>query len=118
MAVLRRLTLLAGFLSGRPDLDHSSLVTLSTIVSPVFCELVLVLNGSPAEIQSMGASGLWGDFDKFFEERFARHGDFRLIILISRYHSEGWGDLQREVERDFPLLADRGCIYLETSYPV
>ena len=117
MAVLRRLTLLASFLYGRPHLDRSSLVTLSTIVSPVFCELVLVLDGSPPEIQSMGASGLWGDFDRFFEERFARHGDLRLIIVISYYPSD-WGDLQREVERDFPLLAERGCIYLERSCPV
>ena len=117
MAVLRRLTLLARFRNGLLGLDNSSLVMLSTIVSPVFCELVLAFDGYPPEIQSMGGWGLWRDFDKLLEERFASHRDFSLIIIIPREPS-GLEGLRMEAERGFPLLADRGCIYLQTSHQI
>ena len=117
MLVLRRLTFRTTF-DQVLFLDHPLLGVLSTITSPVFREFVLELGRSvpPPEGQSMGGWGLWKNFDDFFEERFARHGDFRLIIRISEHFDRE--DLRRKAERGFPLLADRGCIYFETLHTI
>ena len=119
MAVLRQLTIRTTF--NYVFLDHDNLFfgMLSTIISPVFCEFVLELSGSapPHERRCTEDWDFWRDLDKLFEERFARRGDFRLIIIMIGEPSD-WQDLQRLAEWAFPLLTDRGCIYLETSHPV
>ena len=119
MAFLRRLTIRTTFNNVFLDLDSPLLGMLSTIVSPVFCEFVLELGGTapPPERRSMKTWTLWRDFDNLFEERFARHGDFRLVVIITSEPSD-WEDLRRKAEWGFPLLAERGCIYLETSHPI
>ena len=117
MAVLHRLTFRTTFdqvfFLDRPLV----LGVLSTITSPAFHEFVLELGRSISHSEgwSMTSWGLWRDFDDFFEERFAKHGDFRLIIRTSEPSDRE--DLRRQAsEWGFPLLAGRGCIYFEESY--
>ena len=111
MPVIRRLTFRATLnpivLLGY---THSLLIT---ITSPVFCELVLEICGSapplePWRLVSWDGRGKSG----YVFEEFSRNGDFRLIIRTSELSDRE--DLQRQAERAFPLLASRGCIYLET----
>ena len=57
--------------------------------------------------------GHWAEVDEFLHERFAKHGDFRLIIKTgSRYALDAF---QRHAKEGFPLLASKGCIHFETS---
>jgi hypothetical protein len=105
MPVLRRLTFhttLAGvdrFVNFDP--------ILSSIVSPVFCELVLEIPWSPPPFQ-LACLPISGDHHF---ERFAWNGDFRFIIRTSEpYVRELLG---KQAKREFPLLASRGCIHLE-----
>ena len=115
MAVLHRLTVRTTFdqLSIQHN-DGSFLGMLSTIVSPAFCEFVLELGGSSSlpSGESMEEWGPWGGFDNLFENNFARNRDFRLIIRTSEFSD--WEELRKLAEQSFPLLAGRGCIYLET----
>ena len=115
MAVLRRLTLRTTFDNGFLDLDNLFLGMLSTIASPVFCEFALEVGGcsypGPDSRAFMKKWSLWRDFDYLVENKFARNRDFRLIIKTSE--SSDWEELRKRVERGFPLLAGRGCIYLE-----
>ena len=111
MAVLRRLTLRMAAFS---DLDIPLVRMLSTIVSPAFCEFVLELGGSsplPGR-ESMEKWGPWRDFDNLVEDNFATNRDFRFIIKTSE--PPDWEELRKRAEQGFPLLAGRGCIYLET----
>ena len=114
MAVLRRLTLCTTFSELFPDLRNPLFEILSTIMSPEFCEFVLEFGSfNSPEICSTESWDPWRDFDDLFEERFARHGDFRLIIKSST--PSDWENLRRKAEWGFPLLADRGCITLRSG---
>ena len=109
--VLRRLTFRTTF-NHLAYLGYSYSL-FSTIVSPVFCELVLEIHGSPSRFEPwcLASSTAWGQ-SGYLLEGFARNGDFRLIIRASEVSDRE--ELGREAERAFPLLASRGCIYLET----
>ena len=118
MTVLHRLTLCTGFEKlSILSRDNPLRGILSSIASPVFREFVLELGRSASFPERwstmMEIWGFWRYFDGFFEERFARHGDFRLIIRVSQPFDRE--DLRKQAEWGFPLLAGRGCIYLETS---
>ena len=115
MTVLRRLTfrVTSGYLFHLSD-RYPLCALLSTVVSPIFCEFVFEFCGSgpPLARRPRESWGLRRDFDSLLEEKFARNRDFRLIIRTSELSDRQ--DLQRQAERAFPLLASRGCIYLET----
>ena len=109
--VLRRLTF-------RTTFHHLAVLSyshslLSTIVSPVFCELVLEIHGSPSRFEPwrLASWDAWGQ-SGYLIEGFARNGDFKLIVRASELSDRE--ELRRQAERAFPLLASRGCIYFET----
>ena len=111
MAALRRFTLRAMTFS---NLGEPLFRMLSTIESPAFCEFALELGRSAPlpERKFMRKRGPWRDFDNLVEEKFARNRDFKFIIRMSE--SSDWEELRERAEQGFPLLAGRGCIYLET----
>ena len=117
MSVLRRLTFRLTFghlfnLTGRDPFG----ILLSTIVSPIFCELVLEFcgKGLPLYQRPLGSLELRTDFDSILEEKFARSRDFRLIIRAGKLDNWDFYRFRMQVHQGFPLLAGRGCIYLET----
>ena len=85
--------------------------TLSTITSPVFCELVLEIPPDFCELAPRDWNG-WKEIDKVLEERFATGKYFRLIIRTRKYPDPG--NFQWHMKRVFPLLAGRGLIRFET----
>ena len=119
MVVLHQLTVRTTFDPvSIQDRDNPLLGMLSSIVSPVFCKFVLELGGSSPlpERESMKEWGPWRGFDNLVEEKFARNRGFRFIIRTSE--PPDWEELRRRAECCFPVLAGRGCIYLQTSYQV
>ena len=111
MTALRRFTLRATAFS---SLGEPFFRMLSTIESPAFCEFVLELGRSSPlpERKFMRKWSPWRDFDNLVEDKFAKNRDFRFIIRMNE--SSDWEELRKRAEQGFPLLAGRGCIYLET----
>ena len=118
LKVLRRLTLRMEFpRSSVGDFNWLSEAIL-TIRSPVFCEFVLELTG-PAYLYDCSDSiyGCWACWrgwkgvDKFLEERFARRGDFKIVIKTDKLEKPL--DFKRHVEVAFPLLAQSECIHFD-----
>ena len=89
---------------------------ISTITSPVFRELVLELDGLSSRFDGPSPAywGRWEEIDRLVEQRFAKHGDFRLVIRTGELSDQE--TFQRHTKENFPLLAGRGCIHFETSY--
>lgn len=95
-------------------------VVLSTIASPAFCEFVLEV-GRPLSEFDLGYYkgpssefwGNWGRVDSFVFRRFAGDANFRFIIRTGRRSDQGV--FEARTKGAFPLLADMGCIYFETS---
>lgn len=87
-----------------------------SISSPVFCEFVLELGGLPFQFGGPYREGRnrWGGTDRFLEQGFARHGDFKLIIRTPKFRD--LGDFQVHAKEAFPLLESRGCIHFEISH--
>ena len=107
---LRRLTVCPVVLTF-PNIAFEFLPIL-TITSPTFCELVLVVGGFCSYSNEM-SWGRWAKVDGFLHERFAKHGDFRLIIRTGNRYP--LGAFQRHAKEGFPLLASGGCIHFDTS---
>jgi hypothetical protein len=78
-----------------------------TISSPVFSEFVLEL-GILSAFPSWEHQDYWEGIDGFLEQRYAKHGGFKLIIRQCESHF--WDTLQTDVKEAFPLLESRGCI--------
>jgi hypothetical protein len=110
--VLRRLTFRM-WLSYMSTFEPQLLLrALSTVTSPVFCELVLELGGHPyLDEPSSVYQDRWQEIDRHLEERFRDRRDFK--IIIRKGDSYGWEYFQRHVKEYFPLLARRGCIEFE-----
>ena len=105
--VLRRLTFRTTFgLINRLGYSYSFL----TIVSPVFCELVLEIHGTSSLFDPLSLHN-W-HFWSLLLGGFARSRDLRLIIRASALSD--LEELGREAERALPSLAMCECIYLET----
>ena len=86
---------------------------LSTITSPLFCEFVFEL---PRFCRSdLPYWGDWGEIDRFFEERFATRGPFKLTIRTTNGHHDQ-GPLQKHAKEIFPLLESRGLIHFEAFH--
>ena len=98
----------------------SLLRALSTIRSPVFREFVLELGGNPDMFGGLPSSywGCWKKIERFLEEQFAMHDDFRFIIRTPgppSWEVLRWEALQGYARVIFPLLASRGYIQFEVS---
>ena len=114
--VLRRLTLRMGSPQAFDFALDVFVGALSTITSPIFCELVLELDGRSCRSNRSypGLWHCWGEIDKFLEERFAEQGDFRVVIRTGKLYNRG--AFQAHVKEGFPFLAKRGQIGFETSH--
>lgn len=111
ITILRRLTCCVACKINPLDLQYEYFLrTFSTITSPVFRELVLELRGLPYSL-SRSPWGQWRQIDKLLENRFAKRGDFRLIIRTGRFCYEGL--FRNDTKRAFPLLESKGCIRFE-----
>ena len=94
------------------------LMVLSTIISPVFHELVLELAGHSSHSNRL-PSGFWGHWkgiDDLLEEQFAKHGHFMLVVRMGGLDDQK--AFQRHVKDTFPFLAGRGCVHFETFHSV
>jgi hypothetical protein len=89
---------------------------LSTVTSPVFCELVLELGGpsDPYGHQSIFRDR-WRVLDGCLEERLSDRRDFKIIIR----EGLGWckGEFRRHAKEMLPLLARQECIVYTVSRP-
>ena len=110
LIVLRRVAFQTVLLSQvHASVLDSLLRALSTIRSPVFREFVLELGGNPDMFGGLPSSywGCWKKIERFLEEQFAMHDDFRFIIRRNQFHD-------REIaEETFPLLANKQRIRFE-----
>jgi len=116
--VLRRLTFRLAF-------PHMSVLpfklafgALSTIRSPDFCEFVLELGKVPSRLilPSSEYWGYWGKVDRFFEEWWTKHQDFRLVIRTGKLYDRE--TFETHAKETFPLSARRGFVRFETSYSI
>ena len=91
---------------------------ISTITSPFFSEFVLELGGLSSHPDGLSPEywGRWESIDRFLNERFAKHGHFKLIIRTGECHDPE--TFQRHAKETFPLLASVGCIRFEVSHSV
>ena len=107
LTVLRRLTIRLEFdLSQCMFSYHPLTMALSTVASPVFCELVIGLGEDCVTRQPWRNWFLWKDTDRVLEEQFSTHEDFQLIIRTG-------GDpdsvtFERDMREAFQLSANRG----------
>jgi hypothetical protein len=106
---LRRLTMHPRILTSS-DIAFEFL-PIYTITSTTLRELVLVVCRHCFCFDGLYWSR-WTDIDGFLYERFAEHGDFRLVIKAGNL--DGLCAFQRHVEEGFPQLASIGCIRFET----
>ena len=81
-----------------------------TITYTALSEFVIVLGRFHDRLESMDWSR-WDEIDRFLRERFAKRGDFKLIIKAGNLHV--LDSYRRHVQEGFPLLASRGCIHFE-----
>ena len=111
IAVLRRLTLRKVY----PQALEVFVGALSTITSPIFCELVLELDGRSCRSNRTYPKLwlCWKKIDKFLEGRFAEQGDFRVVIRTGEIYN--WEPFRAHMEKAFPFLAKRGQVGFETS---
>ena len=116
--VLRRLTFRLAFphMSSLPF--KLTIGALSTIRSPNFCEFVLELGKLPSEFSRSPAEhwGYWGNIDRFFDERWAERGDFKLIIRTGKLYDRE--TFEAHAKETFPLSTRRGILRFETSYSI
>ncbi|KAF9781756.1 hypothetical protein BJ322DRAFT_1111680 [Thelephora terrestris] len=116
--IIRRLTYRMPFhqaIVNGPELIYG---VIFTITSPVFCEFVLEMSTLPSlfDTPSLEVLGYWGKTDGLLEERFAKHGHFRLIIRMGKHR--GLKDFQQHIRGAFPLLEKRGCIHFQISHSI
>jgi hypothetical protein len=117
VTILRRLAFRLKFDPVYPLFGRDALLgALLTITSPSFCELVLELGGyNPCRMHPpRNYLGFWEETDRFLKEKFAEHGDFRLIIRTGK-PSNARELFERHIGETFPLLSSRGCVRLEYS---
>ncbi|KAF9781818.1 hypothetical protein BJ322DRAFT_1078578 [Thelephora terrestris] len=107
---LRRLTIRPVYLT-YSDLAFD-FPPILTITSTTLSELVLELGRLRPSLYEI-CWGRWGKTDRFLYQRFAKQGEFRLIIRAGNIYA--LDAFQRHAKEGFPLLASRGCIYFETS---
>lgn len=112
ITALRRLTFRVVFTTAS-DVFAFNVLPILTITSPVFSELVLELGRLLFYFYAM-YWGYWGEIDEFLDERYAKHGNFRLIIRTGNLDAPS--AFQRDAKEGFPLLASRGCIHFESSH--
>jgi hypothetical protein len=106
LTVLRQLTLRVIFLE---EFTFSSIpLLILSIPSPVFSVLVLELGRF--HYPSRGHRERWSEIDRFLEQRYAKHGDFKLVIRCD------WDIYPTAVKETFPLLGSRGCIHFEIPH--
>ena len=88
---------------------------LSTITSPVFCEVALEISKVPLHFDGPSSDhwGSWKEIDELLQNRFARYGSFRLLIRTGELHDPE--TFQMHAKETFPLLANRGRVRFETS---
>jgi len=116
--VLRRLTFRMAFLHMSSLPFKFVRGALSTISSPDFREFVLEFGKIPSHFTQPSSEhwGHWATIDRFFQERWAERGDFKLIIRTGKlYDRETFEAYAKET---FPLSARRGCIQFETSHSI
>jgi hypothetical protein len=116
VAVLRRLTLRTSY---TPVYGLAfGFLSISTITSPVFREIVLEVGGTPSRFDGPSPAywGRWEEFDRMIEQRFAKNGDFRLIIRTGELQNRE--AFKEHAKGTFPLLASKGCIHFETSHSI
>jgi hypothetical protein len=109
LTVLRRLTLRMTFTQVSTFIPNT-LQTALAITPPLFRKLVLEIDGLPCPSEHWGH---WGGTDYFLERRFAKHGDFRLIVRTSVLDDPE--TFQEHVKGAFPLLTRRGCVHFVMS---
>jgi len=116
--VLRRLTFRLAFLHMSVLPFKLAIGALSTITSPDFCEFVLELGKVPSHFVQPSSEhwGYWGNIDRFFEERWTKREDFRLIIRTGKLYDRK--TFEAHAKETFPLSASRGLIRFETSYSI
>ena len=97
---------------------ESTLGGLSTIMSLAFREFVLELGKLPSQFNRSSSEhwGYWDEVDKLFEERFAKRGDFRVVIRTGKLYDRE--TFQTHAKENFLLLTRRGCIRFETSHSI
>ena len=105
---LRRLTIHPIFHTSS-DVPFEFLSVL-TIASTTFCELVLVL-GRYSFCPDRMRWNRWAEIDRFLYGRFAEHGDFRLVVKAGNLGV--LDSFRRGAHEGFPLLASRGCVHFE-----
>ena len=116
LVVLRRLTLRT--VLPRLWCVAYEMLRVTTITSPVFREFVLELGGLFSDF-GWPANAYWGRWslvDKFLEQHFAEHRDFKLIVRTGEHHD--LKTFRRHIKGTFPLLASRACIYFEVSHSI
>lgn len=115
LKVLRRLTLRTPLHDALSVLPRNIPGPLSTIESPLFCELALELVTVPVfpDEQDWLHWDQCRKMDKFLDERFADGGCFKLIIRT--YWRRNTKVFQSHAKQGFPLLVRRGCIRFDSS---
>ena len=114
ITALRQLTFRVVFTTAS-DVFAFNVLPILTITSPVFRELVLELGRLLFYFYAM-YWGYWGEIDKFLDERYAKNGNFRLIIRTGNLDAPS--AFQTSAKEGFPLLASRGCIHFESSHMI
>lgn len=115
LEVLRRFTFRRPLPRPSGSSPQPLLEALSTIRSPTFRELEFEWDQAAFNPTSYWrGSPYYGEIDAFLEERFAKWGNFRLVIRLSGFPDRE--TIQKRIEEAFPLLARRGCIHSEVSY--
>jgi len=116
MTVLRRLTCRMPFHLAIIIKADALVGMFSTVKSPFFCEFVLELSALPSQFDARRSEdwGRWRAIDEFLEEKFAKCGDFKVIIRTGERCSQAI--FQRCTKEGFPLLVKRGCVYFEGSH--
>ena len=113
--VLRRFTIRLRFLNLHGFNRRALFAALSTITSPVFCELELEICVLPSRFTKPSWvywSG-WEEVAEFLEELFGAREDFKLIVTTGKLHDRE--TFHRHVNEIFPSWADRGRIHFKIS---
>ena len=84
---------------------HPLTTALSTVTSPVFCELVIGLGEDCVSRQPWRNWFLCKDTDRVLEEQFAAHEDFKLIIRTGGVPDSV--TFERDMREAFQLSASR-----------
>ena len=116
ITALRRLTFRVAFPQVFINTPDHLLRVLSSIASPIFCELVLEIGVLPPRFDKQSSMywGRWEEIDGLLKKRFAKFGNFKLTIRTGDVDDRG--TFQRHVKEAFPLLAKGEHIHFETSH--